>query len=61
MDEDWKASDFDWSELMIQLFKNGYISDMLFKIKVDVDVKNTSKSTLVVRIYFIIFLYANIA
>lgn len=49
IDEQWKPDDFDWADLMIQLFKNGFVDNMLFTVKVDRDVKNTSRSLLSVN------------
>nr|WBW70064.1 venom protein [Lampona murina] len=42
--DDWEAEKFDWTNLIVELFKSGYINNMLFSVKVDIDAKNTSRS-----------------
>ncbi|GIX88965.1 neprilysin-4, partial [Caerostris darwini] len=44
LDKNWDNENFNWSTLMIDFFENGYPTDMLFSIDIDVDIKNTSTS-----------------
>ncbi|XP_071043075.1 endothelin-converting enzyme homolog [Parasteatoda tepidariorum] len=48
IEKSWNASKFDWAELMVKLYEKGYPHDMLFSMGVDMDIKNTSQSLLVV-------------
>lgn len=53
IEKEWSVQDFDWVDLIIQLFKNGHSSyDMFFSIKVDLDIMNTSRNLIWVSIYF---------
>ncbi|GFU49725.1 neprilysin-1, partial [Nephila pilipes] len=49
LEETWDDSNFNWTDLLIHFFENGYPIDMLLSITIEVDVKNTSAALISVN------------
>ncbi|GFT57617.1 endothelin-converting enzyme homolog [Nephila pilipes] len=49
LEETWNDSNFNWTDLLIQFFENGYPIDMLLSITIEVDIKNTSAALISVN------------
>ncbi|KAG8179469.1 hypothetical protein JTE90_021033 [Oedothorax gibbosus] len=48
IDPEWKAGDFNWSDVLIELHQRGYPTNMFFDISVSVDIKNTSTTVILI-------------
>ncbi|XP_055953320.1 endothelin-converting enzyme homolog isoform X2 [Argiope bruennichi] len=49
IEKSWKSEDFNWTDLLVDFYENGYPVDMLFSIGIDMDIKRTSTSLISVN------------
>lgn len=52
MGNNWKEDDFSWDEAVYKLHKIGYSIDYFFSFFVDIDLKNSTKYPIYVRIFY---------
>lgn len=48
IDKQWKDAQFNLSDVLVKFHQNGYPTNMLFDISVNVDIKNTSTTLILV-------------
>ncbi|KAF8770452.1 Neprilysin-11 like protein [Argiope bruennichi] len=51
IEKSWKSEDFNWTDLLVDFYENGYPVDMLFSIGIDMDIKRTSTSLISISVY----------